>query len=139
MSSSIVPAILSDLIQAGSASGLEEFVNLRGLLVQSSKWLGISSVQFSSLVTSLSGKFVQFSSGQGAKCLHSVRSAQFTQLISRALPALARIALAGSVQSIESPIVWERQRSSSRQGSRTTLGPLQQKSHRAGFVACVEG
>ena len=40
--------------------GLEEFVNLQGLL--SSKWFGISSVQFSSLVTGLSGKFVQFSS-----------------------------------------------------------------------------
>ena len=46
-------------------SGPEEFVNLRGPLVQSSKWFGISSVQFSSLVTSLSGKFVQFSSGHG--------------------------------------------------------------------------
>ena len=43
------------------------FVNLQRLLVQSSKWLGISSVQFSYLVTSLSGKFVQFSSGHGSR------------------------------------------------------------------------
>ena len=39
-------------------------MNLQGLLVQSSKWFGISSVQFSSLVTIFSGKFssVQFPS-----------------------------------------------------------------------------
>ena len=40
--------------------GPEEFVNLQGLLVQSSKWFRISSAQFSSLVTSLPGQFVQF-------------------------------------------------------------------------------
>ena len=39
----------------------EEFVNLQGLLVRSSKRFGISSVQFSSLVTSLTGNFIQFS------------------------------------------------------------------------------
>ena len=44
--------------------GPEGFVSLQGLLVQTSKWFGISSVQFSSLVTSLAGKFVQFSSVQ---------------------------------------------------------------------------
>ena len=63
--------------------GLEEFVNLQGLLVQSSKWFGISSVQFSSLGTSLPGKFVQLSSGyQGQvppfSSFSSVHSVQFT-------------------------------------------------------------
>ena len=53
-----------DLLSSYEA-GPEEVVNLRGLLVQSSKWFGIKSVQFSSLVTSLSGKFVRFSSGHG--------------------------------------------------------------------------
>ena len=43
-------------------SGPEEFVNLQDLLVQSSKWFGISSEQFISPGTSMSGKFVQFSS-----------------------------------------------------------------------------
>ena len=42
--------------------GPEEFVNFLGLVVQSSKWFRISSVQFSSIVTRLPGKFVQFSS-----------------------------------------------------------------------------
>ena len=41
----------------------QEFANLQGFLIQSSNWFGISSVQFSSLGTSLSEKFVQFSSG----------------------------------------------------------------------------
>ena len=41
--------------------GPKEFVNLQCLIVQSSKWLGISSVQFISLATSSSGMFVQFS------------------------------------------------------------------------------
>ena len=41
----------------------EEFVNLRGLVIQSSNLFGISSVQFSSLGTSLSGKCVQFGLG----------------------------------------------------------------------------
>ena len=40
-----------------------EFMNLQGLLVRSSNWFAISSVEISSLGTSLSGKFVQFSSG----------------------------------------------------------------------------
>ena len=48
-------------------AGPEEFVNLQGLLVQRSKWFGVSSVQISSPVTSLSGKFVQFSSGHGGQ------------------------------------------------------------------------
>ena len=43
--------------------GPEEFANLQGLLVQSSNFFGVSSVQFRSLGTSLTGKFGQFSSG----------------------------------------------------------------------------
>ena len=60
------------------ALGSEEFVNLKGFLVQSSGLFGISSVQFSSLGTSLSVKFVQFSSGHRGQVPHSVRSVQFT-------------------------------------------------------------
>ena len=41
-------------------AGPEEFMNLLGPLVPSSKWFGISSVQFP--FNNLSGKFVQFSS-----------------------------------------------------------------------------
>ena len=58
-------------------------MNLQGLLVQSSKWFGISSVQVSSLVTSLSGKFVRFINGAPIlECLvssvsSSVSSVQF--------------------------------------------------------------
>ena len=37
----------------------EEFVDLHGRVVRSSEWFGISLVQFNSLVTSLSEKFVQ--------------------------------------------------------------------------------
>ena len=76
----------------------EEFVNLQSLLVQSSKWFGISSEQFSTLVASLLGEFVQFSSGHG-------------ELV---LPFSAVQVSSRSVQSIESPIVWEEQRNSSR-------------------------
>ena len=76
-------------------AGPGDLVTLQGLLVQSSQWVGFSSVQFSSLVTSLSGKFAQF--GHGAEYLRSVRSVQFIQFILRTLPALARIDLAGSV------------------------------------------
>ena len=43
--------------------GPEELLSLQGLFVQSSNWFAISSVQFSSLGTSLSGKLVQSSSG----------------------------------------------------------------------------
>ena len=55
-------------------------MNLQGLLVQSSKWFGISSVQFSFLATSFSGKFVQFSSGHGGQVhpFSSEHSVQFT-------------------------------------------------------------
>ena len=84
---------------------------LQGLLVQSSKWFGISLVQFSSLLTSLTGKCIHFSSGRGGQVppfssVHSVyftwlesafisfqgsvakclRSVQFIQFISRAFP-----------------------------------------------------
>ena len=52
---------------AVQGAGPEEFVNLPGLLVQSLKRFGISSVQFSSQVTSLPGKFVQFSSWHGGQ------------------------------------------------------------------------
>ena len=96
-------------------------MNLRGLLVQSSKWFGISSVQFSYLVTSLSGKFVSSVRGMGTKFLRSVQFTVQARFSYRAL-------------SIEHSIVWEEQRNSSR-------GPLQQKSQPAGprFVAWVEG
>ena len=72
------------------------------------------SSELSSLVISLSGKFFQFSLGHGDQVTVS-----FVQFISKTLPALAqidRLAQFGSnpVQSIESPIVWEEQRSSSR-------------------------
>ena len=39
-------------------------MNLQGILDRSSKWFDVSSVQIITLVTSLSGKFVQFSSGR---------------------------------------------------------------------------
>ena len=88
-------------------------MNLQGLLVQSPKWFDISSVQLSSLVTSLSVKFVQFSSGQGGggqvPPLHLFSSVRFTNS-----SALTRIDLAGSVRlSLISvhQIVWEEQSS----------------------------
>ena len=62
--------------------------DLQGLLVQSSNWFGISSVQFSSVGTSLSGKFFQFSSGHRNQMLpfSSFSSVHPVQL--RTLPAL---------------------------------------------------
>ena len=75
-----------------SDPGPEEFVNLQGL-VQNSNLFGISSVQFSYLFTTLSGKFIYSVQGTGAKC--SVRSVQFS---SRTVPTLTRIDLAGSVR-----------------------------------------
>ena len=59
--------------------GPEEFVNLLCLLVQSSNYFAISSIQFSSLDTSLSGNFAQFSSGSRGQMssLGSVQSTQF--------------------------------------------------------------
>ena len=70
-----------------------DLADLQGLLVQSFNWFGIDSVQFSSLGTSLSGKFVQFCSGHraGAKYLRSVLSVQFIQFSLRTLPALDSI------------------------------------------------
>ena len=64
-------------------AGPEEFVNLQGILVRSSKFLGISSVQFSFLAISLTGKLVQFSTEHGGQVppfssLSSVHSVQFT-------------------------------------------------------------
>ena len=56
--------------------GLKEFVKLQGLLFQSWKWFGISSVQFSSLVTSLSRKFSSVW-GTWAKWPHSGHSFPF--------------------------------------------------------------
>ena len=44
----------------GRAAGLEEFVNLRGLLILSSKLFTISSVQFTYLLHCFSVKFAQF-------------------------------------------------------------------------------
>ena len=80
----------------------------------------MASVQYSSHPLSPVYLESSFSSapGTGAKNLLSVRSVQF---ISRALPVPDRTDLAGiarfgsgSVQSIESPVVWEEQRSSFR-------------------------
>ena len=90
---------------------------LLGLLVQGSKCFGINSAQFSSLVTSLSGTFVQVDSEHGRKCICSVRSFQLIRFISRFLLVLALVGLTGSlglssVHSIESPIVWGELRSS---------------------------
>ena len=64
----------------GVAPGQEEFVNLQGPLIQSSKRFGISSVQFIPLVASSLGKFVQFSPGHGDQVppFNSVHSVQIT-------------------------------------------------------------
>ena len=102
-----------------AGAGPEEFVSLQSLLVQSSKLFGASSMQISFLVTSLSGKFVQFSWARGTS--DSVLFVQFSSFSSfhelfrpwLGLTWLARF-VSGSVQSIEYPIVWEEQRSSSR-------------------------
>ena len=96
-------------------AGPAEFVNLQGLLVQSSKWFGISSVQFGFLVTSLSRKLIQFSSGHGGQVSPFSSVHSFHELFRPwlGLTWLARFG-SGPVKSIEPPIVWEEQRSSSR-------------------------
>ena len=68
--------------------GPEEFVNLQSVLVQISKWFGISSAQFSYLVIGLSGKFVQFSSGNGGQVPPSSPFSRFIQFRWWTLPAL---------------------------------------------------
>ena len=107
---------------------------------------GLASVQylqFSFLAKSFSGKFVQFSSGHGGQVpsFSSVHS----------LPALARSDLAGSarlgsarlcsglVQSIESPTVWEEQRSSS--GFHTAEIPARRSGvcRLVGWMMCFAG
>ena len=101
-----------------SPPGPEEFVNLQGHIVQSSNWFGISSVQFSSLVTSLESSSSSF---RGFGSSAPVQFAEFSPFSSvhelfrpwLGLTWLARLG-SGSVQSIESPIVWEEQRSGSR-------------------------
>ena len=61
---SAVARSIKDILSKGrQSSGPEEFVNLRSHFLQSSNFFGISSVQFSSLGTRLSGKFIQFSLG----------------------------------------------------------------------------
>ena len=91
--------------------GQEEFVNLQGLLVHSSKSFGISSVQFSSLVTRLSGKFIQFSSGHRSQMPSFSRFSSFSsvQKLLRPWFGLTWLSRFGSasVQSIRSPIVLE--------------------------------
>ena len=72
---------------------LEEFVNLKGLFIQSSNLFGISSVQFSSLGTSLSGKIVQFGSGCWGQVPLFI-SVQFILLSSQTPPVLTLIDLA---------------------------------------------
>ena len=90
---------LHSMLQVRSAPGLEELANLltRSSRSKFNQWFGISSIQFSSLVTSFSGKFVQF---MGTKFLRSVKFSS------------------GLVQSIEPPIVWEKQRNSFRSPQR---------------------
>ena len=82
---------------AGSGTRSEEFVNLQSLLVQSSIWFGVNSVQFSSLFTILYGKFVQFSSGYGGQVppFSSFSSVQFS---SQTFPVLTQIDLTGLVR-----------------------------------------
>ena len=65
---------------AGSGTRSEEFVNLQSLLVQSSIWFGVSSVQFSSLFTICLESSFSSVRGMEAKCLHSVRSVQFSSV-----------------------------------------------------------
>ena len=84
-------------------SGPEDFGNLQGLLVQSSNWFGISSVQFFSSKVQTGMASVHYSSvvcpecsfssvrGIGAKCLRSVCSIRFSQFSSRILPALLAV------------------------------------------------
>ena len=74
-------------------TGPEEFVNLQGPLVQSSNLFDISSVQFSSLGTSLSGKFVHFRPEHRGQ-VPPFSSVQFIPLSSRTLPTLTRTDLA---------------------------------------------
>ena len=90
-------------------------MNLRGLLVQSSKLFGISSVPT-----------VQFPSHQFVWKVRSVHLGAWG-------PSASVQFSSGSVQSIEPPIVWKEQRDSSTS--------LQQKSQPAGasLVARVEG
>ena len=59
-------------------SGPEEFVNLQGLFVQSAKWFGFNSVQFSSPVTICLESSFSSVRCMEAKNLHSVHSVQFT-------------------------------------------------------------
>ena len=71
----------NDKVGEAADQGPEEFVNYQGLLVQSSKWFGISSVQFRSLITSLLD--TSFSSFKGPPILKcSVSSVQFDDLFS---------------------------------------------------------
>ena len=58
--------------------GQEESVSLQDLLVQSSDWFGICSLQFGSLGTSLESSF-SYVRGTGAKRLRSVRSVRLIQ------------------------------------------------------------
>ena len=79
-------------------------MNLESLIVQSSKWFDVSSVQLSPLVY-LESSFSSVRSTV-AKCLRSVRSVQFIQISTRALPDLTLIDLTvcfGSAQVWLSP------------------------------------
>ena len=75
--------------------GPEQFVNIQGLLVQSSKWFGIRQVQFSYLVGKV--PFVGKARSVQLGARRPSASVQFVPFISRTLPARARIDLAGSV------------------------------------------
>ena len=117
----------------------EEFVNLQGFLVQSSKSFGFSLVQFSSLVTSLESSFSSVR-GTLAKCLRSVRSVQFIQSRSRAPPARLRLTWPGWLGSAQARFGPSSLQLLARNRG-AVLGSLQRKSQPAGpgFVALVEG
>ena len=100
-------------------SGPEEFMNLQGLLVQSSKWFGISSVQFSSPAWSdqlpfssvqfwARGQVPQFSSNRRCFCerQNGLASVQFSSPAWSDQPLFSSVHWTGpsaSVQFIQFP------------------------------------
>ena len=120
-----------------SDSGSAEFASLQRRLVQNSSWFGISSIQFSSLFTTLFGKFIQFSSGHRGEMppfssFSSVHSVLFTNSSG---PDSDNPGSFGSAQGQFSPS--SLQLIGMSRGA--VLGSLQRKSQPAvpGFVACL--
>ena len=91
--------------------GPEVFVNLQGLLLQSSRLFGISSVQFSSLVISLCEKFLQFSSGHGYQ-VHPFSSVHSFHFACSSGPGWLGSVRLGSAHRVSLLIVWELRSSS---------------------------